>query len=244
MPGSTVSILEGNTFVVSDRRGDIVPSPTEPHGLFLQDTRFLSCWRLTVDGKSPQVLSTDDVNYFCAQFFLAPPAESFYDQAAFSILRRRSVGNGFHEDLTILNHGAEPLELELRIEAAADFADLFEVKDALRKQGEHYCSAEDGRLVLGYRRGAFVRETWISGGADEAEAVEDGLRFRIRIEPQGEWTSCLDVAAGVHAFGDSLPKVKYGHGDTEPRPNIGTSLHEWLESAPSLDTDWRSLERT
>jgi hypothetical protein len=46
--GQTVSILEGSTFVVSDRRGDVVPSPTEPHGLFLEDTRFLSCWRLDV----------------------------------------------------------------------------------------------------------------------------------------------------------------------------------------------------
>ena len=32
--GETVSILEGNTFVVSDRRGDIDASPDEPHGLF------------------------------------------------------------------------------------------------------------------------------------------------------------------------------------------------------------------
>jgi hypothetical protein len=31
--------------------------------------------RLAVDGRSPEVLSTDDVNYFSAQFFLVPPAE-------------------------------------------------------------------------------------------------------------------------------------------------------------------------
>jgi glycogen debranching enzyme len=242
--GESVSILEGSTFVVSDRRGDIVPSPTEPHGLFLEDTRFLSCWRLTVGGSPPQVLSTDDVNYFTAQFFLVPPAESFYDQAAFSIMRKRSVGNGFHEDLTVLNHSTEPLELDLHIEAQADFADLFEVKDALRKRGEHYASAEDGRLVLGYRREGFVRETWISATADEAEAAENGLRFQIRVEPQGEWTTCVDVAAGVHALPDAAPSVKYGHGDTVPKPNIGSSLEDWVESTPRLDTDWRTLERT
>jgi hypothetical protein len=43
--GETVSILEGNTFVVSDRRGDIDASPDEPHGLFNRDTRYLSRWR-------------------------------------------------------------------------------------------------------------------------------------------------------------------------------------------------------
>ena len=244
MSSDTVSILEGDTFVVCDRRGDVIPSGHEPHGLFLQDTRFLSCWRLTVDGSSPQVLSTDDVNYFSAQFFLAPPVESHYDQASFSIMRRRSVGYGFHEDIAVLNHTAEPLDLDLQIEADADFADLFEVKDALRKKGEHYRSATAGRLVLGYRREGFVRETWITASAHEADATDEGLRFRLQIEPQGEWTTCLDVAAARHAFVDVTPAVKYGHGETRARPNMGVTLEEWLESAPKLDTDWRSLERT
>src|SRR5262249_39078250 len=100
MSSDTVSILEGDTFVVSARRGDVLPSGGEPYGLFLQDTRFLSCWRLTVDASPPKVLSTDDVSYFSAQFFLVPPVESHYDQASFSIMRKRSVGYGFHEDIT------------------------------------------------------------------------------------------------------------------------------------------------
>ena len=48
MSSNTISILEGNTFVVSDPRGDIDASPTEPTGLFSFDTRFLSTWRLTL----------------------------------------------------------------------------------------------------------------------------------------------------------------------------------------------------
>src|ERR671934_2469451 len=148
----TVSILEGNTFVVSDRLGDIDASRDEPHGLFNRDTRYLSRWRLTVGGRAPRLLSTDDVNYFSAQFFLVPPDGSVYDDSAFSIVRKRAIGTGFHEEVTVMNHTPEPLELELRIEAAADFADLFEVKDALAKQGTHYERVDDGRLVLGYRR--------------------------------------------------------------------------------------------
>lgn len=45
-----VQILDGNTFVVSDTRGDIEASPTDPTGLFLFDTRFLSRWVLTISG--------------------------------------------------------------------------------------------------------------------------------------------------------------------------------------------------
>jgi hypothetical protein len=36
-----VSILDGNTFLVSDRRGDIEPSFDFPTGLFSFDTRFI-----------------------------------------------------------------------------------------------------------------------------------------------------------------------------------------------------------
>ncbi len=72
MAGETVSILEGDTFVVSNRRGDIDASPAEAHGLFNRDTRYLSRWSLTVGGQTPRLLSTDDANYFYAQFFLVP----------------------------------------------------------------------------------------------------------------------------------------------------------------------------
>ena len=40
MSTGNVAILEGNTFVVSDQRGDVEGSPANPHGLFADDTRF------------------------------------------------------------------------------------------------------------------------------------------------------------------------------------------------------------
>jgi glycogen debranching enzyme len=241
MSGDTVSILEGNTFVVSDRRGDVDASPAEPHGLFNRDTRYLSRWRLTVGGRSPRLLSTDDVNYFSAQFFLVPPEGSVYEDSAFSIVRRRSIGEGFHEDLTVMNHTREPLELDLRVEAAADFADLFEVKDALAKQGRHYERIEGRQLVLGYRRDGYVRETAITASAEEAEVSDDGFRFKVRIDPHGEWSSCLDVFVAVHAFGQTTP-TRRNHGDGATRPAMRFSLDQWIESAPKLSSDWRSLE--
>jgi hypothetical protein len=49
MSDGLVKILDGNTFVVSDGRGDIEASMTDPTGLFSFDTRFLSKWVLTID---------------------------------------------------------------------------------------------------------------------------------------------------------------------------------------------------
>jgi hypothetical protein len=59
-----VTILDGNTLVVSDASGDIEASPNEPSGLFAYDTRFLSTWLLTVNGERLHALSVDDVQYY------------------------------------------------------------------------------------------------------------------------------------------------------------------------------------
>jgi len=46
------------------------------------------------------------------------------------------VGNGIVEDLTVLNHGTEEEKVDLRLDFGADFCDLFEVKDAIKKKGK------------------------------------------------------------------------------------------------------------
>src|SRR5881227_4442169 len=137
MSEAMVKILNGNTFVVSDSRGDIEASLTDPTGLFSYDTRFLSHWVLTVNGQRLTPLSTDDLQYFETRFFLVPGTGTVYVDSKLSVIRRRAVGNGFQEQLTILNHDEEPVELTVRIDAGSDFADLFEVKDALKKKGTY-----------------------------------------------------------------------------------------------------------
>src|SRR6187551_3141958 len=116
MADTTIKILDGSTFVVSDARGEVDASPTEPHGLFHRDTRFLSRWSLAINGTVPNALSTDDLHYFSAQFFLVPGTGTVYVDAPLSAIRQRSVGNGFHEDLTILNHSTEAIDLHVRVE--------------------------------------------------------------------------------------------------------------------------------
>ena len=138
MRNDTISILDGSTFVVSNRAGDVDAAPDQAHGLFFKDTRHLSRWILEVDGKSPDVLSTDDVEYYYAQFFLAPKTGTIYTNPYLSLMRRRLVGDGFVEEITVFNHGATPADVSLRLRIGSDFADLFEVKDALKKKGSLY----------------------------------------------------------------------------------------------------------
>jgi glycogen debranching enzyme len=242
MSDGLVQILDGNTFVVSDSRGDIEASSTDPTGLFSFDTRFLSTWILTVNGERVNPLSVDDLQYFQSRFFLVPGTGTVYVDAKLSVIRERAVGDGFHEELTILNHDQEPVELIVRVEAASDFADLFEVKDALEKKGRYSSRVEAGKLLLGYQRDTYRRLTTISASAP-AEVDVEGLTFSLRIEPHGEWTTDLDVVTAVGA-GGRYARPKYERGQKGARPNMGRSLERWLQDAPRLETDSDSLKAT
>ena len=237
MARDLVKILDGSTFAVSDRVGNIDAGPEQPHGLFFKDTRYLSKWVLSMsDGRPLQVLSTDEFDYFSAQFFLCPSTGTIHTRPALSVMRERTVGDGVHEDVRLRNHSKEPVEVSFEIEAGADFADLFEVKDALKKKGEHYREVRDGVLVLGYRREDFVRETHVS--SDEAEVDEGGLRFTVKLEGHGEWQTCIEVIP--HA--DRPARPKHGHGSiSKAAPNMRMSLEQWINDAPKLETSWDKL---
>jgi glycogen debranching enzyme len=235
-----IKIMDGNTFVVSDGRGDINASSTDPSGFFSYDTRFLSRWVLTLDGQPLDVLAVDDVNYFETRFFLVPHTESVYTDARLSVIRRRAAGSGFREELRILNHADAPVDVTVRIEAGADFADLFEVKDAQAKKGKYYTRVERGWLLLGYERETYCRETTISSSA-ASHADEGGLTFLVHIEPRGAWTTELRVApAMLDTVGTNLMQSTMDSGGAR----LEEELQAWLDGTPRLECDWEPLRVT
>jgi glycogen debranching enzyme len=242
MTDELVKILVGNTFVVSDARGDIEASIDDPTGLFAWDTRFLSTWVLTLNGQRLNTLSVDDLQYFETRFFLVPGTGTVYVDAKLSVIRRRAVDDGFHEELVIMNHDAEPVDIGVRIEAGSDFADLFEVKDALKKQGNYERRAEKDRLVLGYRRNRFTRETIVSS-SEPAEFDERGLTFRIRIQPHGQWSTQIDVVTVQMGLPARAEGTKRRSTSAQPSARE-RDLQRWMSSAPRLESDWDWLKVT
>ena len=243
MSDDLVKILDGNTFVVSDSAGDIEASPTDPTGLFSFDTRFLSTWVLSINGERLNALSVDDLQYFETRFFLVPGTGTVYIDAKLSVIRRRAVGAGFSEELTILNHDDKRVDLNVRVEAGSDFADLFEVKDALAKKGTYSARVDDGRLHLIYKRETYGRGTIVSA-TTPARVDKKGLTFKVRIEPHGSWSTRLDVAVSalIGAGTWRVPSANRPNG--RPRRSMQRSLDEWLAAAPRLECDSESLRAT
>ena len=108
MNDGLVKILDGNTFVVSDANGDIEASLTDPTGLF-SSTRASS--EVGADGERTAAgLALGRRSSVLRGPVL--PRSRYRDR----LHRRkalgdppRSVGNGFHEELTILNHSEKPV---------------------------------------------------------------------------------------------------------------------------------------
>ena len=143
MPDRYLSVLDGSTFVVGDRLGDVRADEGREHGFFCEDTRFISRFVLRVGEAPLELLSLDQDRHFDAQFVLTPTVGP-EDQAACSIVRRRLIDQIWTEEITVINHLHEPSEISVALEVGADFADLFEVKDGAVPRGTWTSSTTKG----------------------------------------------------------------------------------------------------
>ena len=200
---------------------------------------------LTVDGQRLNPLSVDDLQYFETRFFLVPGTGTVYVDAKLSVIRQRAVGGGFHEELTILNHDEKAADLEVRIEAGSRLRRPVRGQGrARRRRASTTRRVDDGRLVLGYQRETFVRETWVSATA--ACAVDEhGLTFERPRRAARRVDDRPARDAGPRRRGTSHRAPKYErHAKKAAARSWSGAWSEWLDEAPALDCDWDPLKRT
>jgi glycogen debranching enzyme len=130
--------------------------------------------------------------------------------------------------------------LTVRLDAACDFADLFEVKDALEKKGKYSARVEGGKLVLAYDRATFGRSTTISA-SKSARVDKKGLTFRIRVRPHDKWSTDLEVVTGRLGAGQARPGRENPKGSQR---RMRRNLERWMDDAPRVECDWEPLKAT
>ena len=147
----------GAMFFVTDRHGDVRPAGARELGLFDRDTRHLSHYALTIKNGPVVRLSAEPVGDAYNQIDLMlsdlEVGEFLDDPKNFLHIRRRQILDcGVFEQITFTNFLRRAIELQVVIEFAADFADIFEVRGAKRlRRGIHRTPRVEGRCVtLGY----------------------------------------------------------------------------------------------
>ncbi len=122
-----VTLVDESTFAISGRNGDIRPGSAQ--GLFVRDTRVVSRFEVLINGSPTEALAAVTDDPFSSTFVsrCLPPAGRA--DSTLMVFRSRYVGQGMREDLTIRNFGDEPSLCTVELFVAADFADLFAVKE-------------------------------------------------------------------------------------------------------------------
>lgn len=241
-----LTVLDGSTFCVCDERGDVDGLATAS-GFFASDTRFLSRSVLTLGGARLDPLSHDHATPHLASFVLRNPLAGGLQPNELVIERERFVGDCMEERIAVENHSHRRVDVELGLELAADFADIFVVKDlepGFGKQVEEKLPASHpperaGNGTLVFSDGSFRGRTVVhlSEAFDESEGV---ARFTLSLEPGARWRLVVGVQAELEGVA-SLTAASFARELDDERCRAERSFAEWQSSAPELSAGWDDL---
>jgi len=207
--GSAQVLKHVNLFLLTDQFGDIHPD-SRGLGLYLGDTRILSCEVLRVGGVRPVLLQGSMGGNFRGTIHLTNPSIDRNPDAKrhpgdalasrkIGITRERLLsGDALRERVRIVNHSEHGERFDIELVLAADAADIFEVRGYPRK-GRGTClpiAVESDRLTCRYdgldgkRRYTHVAFSEIPAEVAPIEGESDPggwirLRWAIDLEPGG-----------------------------------------------------------
>ncbi|MBT8239838.1 MAG: amylo-alpha-1,6-glucosidase [Acidimicrobiia bacterium] len=229
----TVTMVDGTTFMVSARTGDVFGSMSQ--GLFMLDTRVLSRWALRVNGKPIQSLSVTPNGPFSATFVGRIDDPELAD-APLAVIQRRHVGRGMREDLEIRNHGAITRQLRVELDAGSDFASLFEVKAGTTEpNGSEAELQADGSLVINAAAvSSLVDYTTITSTLAPSRVDAGVSAWDIELAPGESWANCFVVA--VRAEGE-LIEPSYRCGEAIETAIPVSRLRQWRDDLTTISTD-------
>jgi glycogen debranching enzyme len=154
------TLKHGDTFAVFDHNGDAIGAPGSTDGIYHRDTRYLSHLFLTIDGQRPILLSSTvrDNNAMLTCDLTNPDIKDADGKIVLPhdlihIRRSRFLWNGgCYERMAIRNFCDSTHRVCIELGFAADFADLFEVRGAVREQRGQYRkpTIADDSVTLAY----------------------------------------------------------------------------------------------
>ena len=230
--GGAITLVEGPAFSISLPSGDMQPGL--PHGLFFRDTRFLSELRLRVNGQWPEPLAATTLDPFSAAFVLRDHPRVGLADSALMVFRNRYVGRGMREDVTLRNFGLEPAFCSLEFSVAADFADLFEVKEGrVEKVGDLSVHVGERRITWSYRRGHFSRGAHLDF-SEPPKLSQTHAVYEVIVPAGGEWSTCLQLTPIVD---DEEVTPRYLCGRPVERSTPVARLEAWRRNRPEIESD-------
>jgi glycogen debranching enzyme len=254
-----------NTFMLSSAHGDIRPDD-RGLGMYHSDTRVLSRYDLLVNSIHPAVLRAGPAASFRSTIQLTNP-DVFADSSTPSadsagaldgseiVLRRHSLGivrdrvisGGLREKITVTNYTTSEQPASLTLSLDADFADIFELRGALRRErGRRLPNVvSEDRVTFVYEGlDSTTRETHVAfsphvtvvAGGDDGEAQPVSVELSSLLAPGASATLTVEVWFDAHqtAAGEAVDA-----DEAAPRIDADQAIathRAWRQSSSALET--------
>ena len=202
----TVTINHDHQFLVCEP--DATMAPQGDVGFFARDTRFVSGYSITINGRAPLLLDASTVDHFSARHEFTTPqipvggtsfghSEAFLPERSVGFRLDRTILEGVHEDYELVNYAPAPVRLVLEVQLESDFADIFDVRThQLIRRGDIQSSwrQKAGELRTRYRNDSFERVlvVRVSKAGSPPEYANGRMVFVLRLQPKATWHTCLE----------------------------------------------------
>ncbi len=205
-------IKQDNLFFMTDAEGNARRESRAGYGLYRDDTRHLSVFDLTFDEIRPTVLlSTAELGYGSEQDFtnptMATPDGRVIPKETLELRRQRAIGSSLIENLQVTNFNIFPVNVALRFDFDADFADIFEVRGERRaRRGRTFPPVVDKDHVKFRYKGldGILRTTDVHFSPSPEQTWYNGALFNLPLLHRQTVTICVtitpDGAAEPHSF--------------------------------------------
>jgi len=248
VPHRLYALKDKDTFVVADAFGDILGAAD---GLFHNDTRILSRFRLLLGDRPPSLLSAaiaqDNVFFTSngANQALPYPGGPVGPPGVLHVERKRFLWQErLFERIRCKNYSRDVVLLPLSLEFGADFHDMFEVRGMKRaKRGYLRAPELDGRSVrFRYEGLDQVERTSLIAFSDPPGRLSSyRADYMYSLQPEGR----LELYLEVGAEGGHIPsKERFRHAAAQARWDMrarrrhgaklkssGRLFNEWLEKS-------------
>ena len=203
----TYVLKHNNSFAVFNKYGDILQFKNIAQGIFHEGTRFLSDFRLKIEGKKPLFLSSNlrERNEMFLVDLTNPDIVANdrlkLEKGTIHIMRKKVLWESvYYEEIHFHNFGMEEIDFKIELDFDADFDDIFEVRGTqrirkgtklpIKTTGDHASISYVGLDHL-------ERSTWIqfSPAPDQLEA--DGAVYFIRLKPGQEFVISPTISFSI-----------------------------------------------
>ncbi len=207
-------LLNGDTFAVFDRGGDIQPVGFGQQGIFHNETRHLSRLEMLFCGFRPLLLSSTirEDNVLFGIDFTNPDIQLesgvSLPRGTVHIYRTKFLTELVcYDQITVNNYGDTAIDVDLSFDFEADFADIFEVRGEKRKRRGEKLPQEIGRssVTLAYEGLDQIRRTTrVVCSAPSCEPRNGGIVVPLQIEPHGETSFTVNVVCEHEGNGHAV----------------------------------------